>query len=187
MYISYLPTTESVRFYTLQHYSLVILPDSNLSTLLALKRLKAILLNLSAVMTFDVSVDSASLETIQALRYKKTYRFITFNFSHDRKEIVVDQKSESSDWDDFMQSLPENEPRYAVYDFHYEGSDGEATNRLVFVNWSPNDARPKTKMLFATKKEALVREIPGISADIKVGDHSDITYEQVLGKVTKIR
>ena len=86
-----------------------------------------------------------------------------------------------------MQSLPENEPRHAVYDFHYEGSDGEARNRLVFVNWSPDAARPKAKMLFATKKEALVREIPGISADIKVGDHSDITYEQVLGKVTKVR
>ncbi|KAI1073067.1 hypothetical protein LB507_008986 [Fusarium sp. FIESC RH6] len=134
-----------------------------------------------------VRVNSGCVDTYQDLRMKKAYKFITFSISHDRSEIVVDHTSESSDWDDFIQSLPENEPRYAVYDFGYEGSDGEAKNKLVFVNWSPDTAKVRAKMIFASSKEALRRAFPGIGADFQATDHSDITYEAVLEKVTKIR
>ncbi|RBR13270.1 uncharacterized protein FIESC28_08236 [Fusarium coffeatum] len=138
-------------------------------------------------MASGVSVNSGCVDTYQALKLKKNHKFIIFNLSHDRTEIVVDQTSESSEWDDFTSSLPENEPRWAVYDFHYEGPDGGARNKLVFVSWSPDTAKIKAKMVFSSSRDALRRALVGIGAEIQATDYSDITYEEVLGKVSRVR
>lgn len=40
------------------------------------------------------------------------------------KEIVVDLTSSETDYNDFIQKLPTDDCRYAVYDFHYQTEDG---------------------------------------------------------------
>lgn len=49
-------------------------------------------------------------------------------------KIVLDEASVEEDYDKFLAKLPENDGRYAVYDFAYSTSDGER-NKLVFVSW----------------------------------------------------
>lgn len=56
-------------------------------------------------------------------------------FLDDYTEIVVEKAVESATYDDFLASLPENEPRYAVYDFDYEKSEGGQRNKIVFYSW----------------------------------------------------
>ena len=40
--------------------------------------------------------------------------------SDDKKSIVVDSSSKDASYDSFIEALPENDCRYAVYDFSYE-------------------------------------------------------------------
>lgn len=50
-------------------------------------------------------------------------------------EIVVEKKAESGDYDDFLAQLPENEPRYAVYDFDYEKPGEGKRSKITFYAW----------------------------------------------------
>lgn len=78
---------------------------------------------------------------------RKQSKYIIFRLSDDRKTIIVEKKGESdktadaeASYQEFVQSLPEKDCRWAVYDFHYTKED-EATkmqmpgNKLIFVSW----------------------------------------------------
>jgi len=138
-------------------------------------------------MASGVGVNPTCVETYHGLKLNKNHKFITFKLSKDNTEIIVDQTSESSDYGDFIESLPEDEPRWAVYDFNYELEEGGARNKLVFVSWSPDGARVKAKMVYASSREALRRALDGIAAEIQATEYIEITYETVLEKVSKRR
>lgn len=58
-----------------------------------------------------------------------------FNLNKDNTEIIVEKVSSSTDYDDFLADLPENECRWAVYDFEFEKPDGGKRNKLVLLSW----------------------------------------------------
>lgn len=53
----------------------------------------------------------------------------------DNKEIVVEKKAENSEYDEFLGELPENEPRYAVYDFDFEKPGEGKRSKITFYSW----------------------------------------------------
>jgi cofilin len=65
----------------------------------------------------------------------KTLKYITFRLSDDKKEIVVDGKSDDSDYEKFLNQLPADGCRWAVYDFDYKLEDGSQRNKLCFFSW----------------------------------------------------
>lgn len=82
-----------------------------------------------------VGVHDVAVEAFQDLKLKKKYKYITFRISDDNKEIVVEKTIESGNYDSFMEALPTNECRYAVFDFEYDaGSDGKR-NKILFYVW----------------------------------------------------
>jgi cofilin len=66
---------------------------------------------------------------------KTNKKYIIFALNPKLTEIVVEKVSEDPSYEEFLGSLPENEPRYAVYDANYEAEDGGQRNKLVFVAW----------------------------------------------------
>jgi cofilin len=68
------------------------------------------------------------------LKLKKQFRYIVYKLSANNKEIVVEKKGESTDYEDFIGDLPEKECRFAVYDVPYE-VEGGSRNKLVFYTW----------------------------------------------------
>lgn len=56
-------------------------------------------------------------------------------FLDDAKEIVVEKSAETATYDDFLECLPENEPRYAVYDFDYEKPGEGQRSKITFYSW----------------------------------------------------
>lgn len=40
-------------------------------------------------------------------------------------------------------------------------------NKLIFISWVPDDARPKRKMIFASSKETFKHHLPGIVKDFQ--------------------
>ncbi|TNY19293.1 hypothetical protein DMC30DRAFT_412076 [Rhodotorula diobovata] len=136
-------------------------------------------------MSSGVAVHPACLEAYQSLKLGKKLKFIVFKLSGDNKEIVVDTQSESASYDDFLEALPPNSPRYAVYDFEYEKGEGKR-NKLCFYAWSPDEAKIKDKMLYASSKDALRRSLVGIASEIQGTDSSEVAYDEVLDKVTRM-
>jgi cofilin len=110
----------------------------------------------------------------------------------------VEKTSTSAEYETFLEDLPEDKPKWAVYDFEFESGEGKR-NKLIFFNWCapdllafllfsvlmrvldgrvPEICKPlKLKMLAASSKDALRKALVGINIEIQGNDESDVSYE----------
>lgn len=69
------------------------------------------------------------------LKLKKLSKYIIFSLNKEKTEIITVKTSTVQDYDEFLADLPENECRWAVYDFEFEKEDGGRRNKIIFYNW----------------------------------------------------
>ncbi|KAG8698565.1 hypothetical protein FRC09_007174 [Ceratobasidium sp. 395] len=100
--------------------------------------------------------------------------------SKDNKEIVVLKRSESADYEDFLKDLPEDDCRWAVYDLAFE-KDGGKRNKLL----SPDNAKIKSKMVYASSKDALRKALVGIAAEVQATEYDEVDHKTVLEKASR--
>ncbi|KAF8478103.1 actin depolymerizing factor, partial [Russula ochroleuca] len=124
-----------------------------------------------------VSVNPDCLDVFQELKLKKTSKYIIFILNKEKTEIIVEKKSTSKDYDDFIADLPENECRWGVYDLEFEKEEGGRRNKIVFYQWSPDTAKIKDKMVTASSRDALRRSLVGIAIEIQGTDYSEVAFE----------
>ncbi|RUS13465.1 hypothetical protein BC937DRAFT_95268 [Endogone sp. FLAS-F59071] len=138
-------------------------------------------------MASGVSVNESCLEIFQELKLRKKYKYLVFKLSDDNKEIILEKAVEQSDYQEFIDQLPKDSPRYAVYDFEYQKTgEGEGErHKLVFYSWTPDVSKIKQKMLYASSKDALRKQLVGISTEIQGTDLDEVQFEAVLEKVSK--
>ncbi|KAG8851527.1 cofilin [Tulasnella sp. 330] len=136
-------------------------------------------------MSSGVAVNPECLTRYQELKLKKKIKYIIFTLNKTFTEIIVEKSSDDADYDKFITDLPETECRWAIYDFDFEKKDAGKRNKLVFYSWSPDDAKIKQKMVFASSRDALKRSLDGIAAEIQGTDYSEISHESVLDKVNR--
>ena len=135
---------------------------------------------------FRVQVADESLTAFNDLKLGKKYKFIIYTLNDAKTEIVVDETSTETDYDAFLEKLPENECKYAIYDFEYEIGGGEGKrSKIVFFTWSPDTAPVRAKMVYASSKDSLRRALNGVAADVQGTDFSEVAYESVLEKVSR--
>ncbi|KAG4302447.1 hypothetical protein PCANB_001258 [Pneumocystis canis] len=132
-----------------------------------------------------VQVNEECLTTFQQLKQGKLHKYIIFAINSDNTHIIVEKTSSSLDYQQFIMDLPENDCRYAVYDleYHLEG-EGKRTKMCFFV-WSPETSPIRSKMLYASSKDALRRALCGISVEIQGTDLSEISFGSVFERVTR--
>lgn len=135
---------------------------------------------------FSVAIADESLNAFNSLKLGKKYKFIIFALNDAKTEIVVEHTSTDCDYNAFLQKLPDAECKYAIYDFEYEIGGGEGKrSKIVFFTWSPDDAPVRSKMVYASSKDALRRALNGVSADIQGTDFSEVDFDAVLEKVSR--
>ncbi|KAJ8104327.1 hypothetical protein POJ06DRAFT_191319 [Lipomyces tetrasporus] len=144
------------------------------------------LLVILGIVGWNVAVSNDCQTAFQELKLGKSLKFIIFALNDSKTEIVVAEKSSDPSYDEFIANLPENDCRYAVYDFEYElaGNEGKRS-KICFFTWSPDSAPVRSKMTYASSKDAIRRSLNGIAAEIQGTDFSEVAYESVLDKVSK--
>ncbi|KAI9231996.1 MAG: hypothetical protein BYD32DRAFT_429447 [Podila humilis] len=136
-------------------------------------------------MSSGVTVQSKCLDTFQELKLKKNHKYIIYKISDDLKSIEIEKSSDASaTYDDFLGDLPGDDCRYAIYDFDYTIPEGPR-NKIVFFTWSPDNSKIKSKMIYASSKDALRRQLVGIGSEIQGTDFDEVTYDVVLEKVNR--
>lgn len=120
------------------------------------------------------------------MKLGKKYKFIIFSLNDKKTEIVVDKTSTDQDYEKFVEALPENDCRYAIYDYEYEIGNGEGKrSKIIFYIWSPDTAPVRSKMVYASSKDALRRALNGVASEIQGTDFSEVAYETVLDKIIR--
>ncbi|KAL3626428.1 hypothetical protein CASFOL_029977 [Castilleja foliolosa] len=127
-----------------------------------------------------MGVADHSKNTYMELQRKKVYRYVIFKIDENKKEIVVEKTGGPAEsYQDFAASLPENDCRYAVYDFDYVTSENCQKSKIFFVAWSPSTSRIRSKMLYATSKGRFTRELVGIHYEIQATDPTEMDLDVI--------
>ncbi|KAG0694462.1 actin depolymerizing factor [Suillus ampliporus] len=126
------------------------------------------------------------LQAFQELKMSKSLKYILFKLNDSRTQIIVDKKSANPDYDEFLDNLPADGCKWAVYDLHYKLEDGSQRNKLCFYSWSPDNAPIRAKMVHASSKDALRKSLDGINVEIQGTDPTEVAYETVFDKVKRL-
>ncbi|KAG0081959.1 cofilin [Linnemannia elongata] len=135
--------------------------------------------------TSGVKVHPDCVEIFQELKRGKTHKYIIYKISDDLESIEVVKKSADEDYDSFLTELPSDDCRWAIYDFAFKAPDGGDRNKIVFYSWSPDSAKIKPKMLYASSKDGLRKALNGIAAEIQGTDYDEVAYETVLERIRR--
>ncbi|KAK9464997.1 hypothetical protein V1512DRAFT_242851 [Lipomyces arxii] len=133
-----------------------------------------------------VALNNECQSAFQELKLGKVTKFIIFALNDKKTEIIVAKKSADPSYEEFLAELPENDCRYAVYDFEYELPNGEGKrSKICFFIWTPDTAPVRSKMVYASSKDAIRRALNGIAAEVQGTDFSEVAYESVLERVAR--
>nr|CAJ38388.1 actin-depolymerizing factor [Plantago major] len=117
------------------------------------------------------------------LKAKRTHRFVVFKIEEKQKQVVVEKVGEPAEtYEDFAASLPENECRYGVYDFDFVTAENCQKSRIFFIAWSPDTARIRSKMIYASSKERFKRELDGIQVELQATDPTEMGLDVIKGR-----
>ncbi|KAL0540980.1 hypothetical protein IC582_021007 [Cucumis melo] len=117
------------------------------------------------------------------LKAKRTYRFIVFKIEEKQKQVVVEKLGEPSEsYEDFTASLPADECRYAVYDFDFVTEENCQKSRIIFIAWSPDTSKVRSKMIYASSKDRFKRELDGIQVELQATDPTEMGLDVIRSR-----
>ncbi|KAI4368405.1 hypothetical protein MLD38_016964 [Melastoma candidum] len=127
-----------------------------------------------------MGVAKHSKATYLELQRKKVHRYVIFKIDEKKNEVVVEKTGGPAEsYDDFTSSLPENDCRYAVYDFDFVTSENCQKSKIFFIAWSPSSSRIRAKMLYATSKQRFRGELEGIHYEIQATDPTEMDLDVI--------
>nr|GEW00030.1 actin-depolymerizing factor-like [Tanacetum cinerariifolium] len=122
--------------------------------------------------------------TFFELQRKKAHRYVIFKIDENKNEVVVEKTgTPAENYEDFTSALPENDCRYAVYDFDFVTSENCQKSKIFFIAWSPESSRIRAKMLYATSKGRLRNDLDGVHYEIQATDPTEMELEVLRERV----
>ncbi|KAL1819347.1 actin-depolymerizing factor 1 [Daucus carota subsp. sativus] len=126
--------------------------------------------------------DDCKLKFLE-LKAKRTYRSIIFKIEEIQKQVTVEKVGDPTEsYEDFAASLPANECRYAVYDYDFVTQENCQKSRIFFIAWSPDSAKVRSKMIYASSKERFKRELDGIQVELQATDPTEMDMDVIKSR-----
>ncbi|KAD5961249.1 hypothetical protein E3N88_12722 [Mikania micrantha] len=124
--------------------------------------------------------DDCKLKFLE-LKSKRNYRFVTFKIED--QQVMVDKiGGPDESYEDFTNSLPANECRYAVFDFDFTTDENVQKSKIFFVAWCPDTSKVRMKMVYASSKDRFKRELDGIQVELQATDPSEMSLDIVKSR-----
>ncbi|KAL8213849.1 hypothetical protein R6Q57_003298 [Mikania cordata] len=121
--------------------------------------------------------DECKLKFLE-LKAKRTFRYIIFKIEEKQKEVIVEKVGEpTQSHGDFAAALPTAECRYAVFDYDFVTEENCQKSRIFFIAWSPDTARVRNKMIYASSKDRFKRELDGIQVELQATDPTEMDLD----------
>ncbi|CAG9979470.1 unnamed protein product [Clonostachys byssicola] len=147
------------------------------------------------------TVSQECITAYNDLKLNKKYKFIIYKLSDDYKEIVVEEASDSKDWEAFREKLINatsksrsgavgKGPRYAVYDFEYSLASGDGLRYAVTQkNYIPVVLAPVTDRLCSNKLTFLAwsPDDAGVQPKMIYASSKDALKRSLTGIATELQ
>lgn len=94
---------------------------------------------------------------------------------------VVESSGTTDDWNEFVNAVPENDPRIMIYDFMFKHKDGRQISKMLYFMYCPDTCTDtKTKFHIANSSMAIKAVCNPINCELQRNDKADLTYEKTL-------
>lgn len=118
---------------------------------------------------------------ISDLRMKKS-RYVVLGIGADGKQIeVIETGARAATYADFKVKFTAEKPCYAAFDFEYADA-GATRDKLILIQWIPDTAKPREKMMYSASRDALNSVSEGY-LPVQANDASEIEPEEIIRKV----
>ncbi|MGX1810880.1 actin-binding ADF family protein [Nocardia sp. NPDC055321] len=139
-------------------------------------------------MTSGVTVSDDVVTQFDGFKSKRlTYRYFIYKIDNDSQIVIESTGPIEDDYEKFYDTLSKikDECRYALVDLEVTTPDGRPTSKIVFISFSPDTATIKSKMLYASSKEAIKRALAGVEIHLNVTDVSELERNSVMDSIKK--
>ncbi|KAL4574820.1 hypothetical protein LXL04_021659 [Taraxacum kok-saghyz] len=124
--------------------------------------------------------DECKLKFLE-LKAKRNYRYIVFKI--EQQQVNIEKLGGPSEsYEDFTNSLPRDECRYAVFDFDFITDENCQKSKIFFIAWAPDTAKVRAKMVYASSKDRFKRELDGIQVELQATDPSEMSFDIVKSR-----
>ncbi|XP_021775536.1 actin-depolymerizing factor 5-like [Chenopodium quinoa] len=128
--------------------------------------------------TMGMRVTEECKNSFMEMKWKKVHRYIVFKIDEKSGGFTVDKVGSAGEgYDDLAASLPDDDCRYAVFDFDFVTVDNCRKSKIFFIAWAPSASRIRAKMLYATSKEGIRRALDGIHYEVQATEPSEMGFD----------
>ncbi|GJJ70079.1 cofilin [Entomortierella parvispora] len=106
--------------------------------------------------------------------------YIIYKLSDDKTSIQVDVEGTTVIYDTFLNDLPPNECRWAVYGIDSSRHRRQSTAYLIFFTWTPSGASAKSKMDYAANTDVVKGTWKRIDVAIECSSVEEIGYRKLM-------
>mmetsp|Transcript_4903 Transcript_4903/g.5590 ORF Transcript_4903/g.5590 Transcript_4903/m.5590 type:complete len:136 (-) Transcript_4903:110-517(-) len=129
-----------------------------------------------------VSIEIAQ-EVIDAFEKvsKKLGKYAIFKADDTKTKAILEfEGGLDATFEQFKDALPDNLPRWAVFDLHIEKDDGSTCNKIVFYNYVPDNYTGMDKLFYSASKDSIVKELEGVAKSIQANDKDDVDEKEAI-------
>ena len=122
---------------------------------------------------------------------KKRKKAVLFCLSEDKKNIILEEGKEilvgdvgqtvDDPYATFVKMLPDKDCRYALYDATYETKESKKED-LVFIFRAPECAPLKSKVIYASSKDAIKKKLTGIKRELQANCYEEVKDQCTLAE-----
>ncbi|XP_014209942.1 glia maturation factor beta [Copidosoma floridanum] len=123
---------------------------------------------------------------LKEFRFRKSQKnaALLLKVDREKQKICVDNLIEDIQIEELQEIIPEHEPRYIVYSYKMEHSDGRISYPMCFIFYTPRDIQMELQVLYAGMKLVLQREA-GLTRVYEVRELDELTEEWLKEKLSR--
>ena len=101
------------------------------------------------------------------MRMKRKHRYIIYKVSSDKSAAEIEKLGErDSTWEEFVESMPKNNSRWAIYDLEFNAADGRKQSKLCFIMYNPDDNADNAERFATTcNKDLFKQKVSEVNGD----------------------
>ena len=135
-------------------------------------------------MVSGIKTNEEVLSVYKLLKNDRKLKALTIKIN-DQTILEVEKQFERKgfNYDDFLNAFPSDDSRFGVLDCDFTTLDGRPQEKILFILWSPINAKALKKMKYSTSVNAIVDGLGAIALTVQADSISDISRDFLEQKV----
>lgn len=128
-------------------------------------------------------IQEETIKRYDDMRFRKTAGGLVLKINDET--IEVESEELDGNFQTVVSGLPENEPRYVLYDIPLKNRANIEVVKTVFVFWMPMESPVRLRMQYASSKTLITKYFRGIAAQIQCEEKKELEMDKIIKQVNK--